>query len=257
MSADPDLPLFQQYQLQFAAHIRNPQTHPRPSRVVARRMRVYKNIVFGNIESVLANGFPICKRMIGKRLWRRLVRIFFIHHQSRSPLFRQIPEEFLSYLEQVESYADIPPIPGYFKSLAHYEWVELAVASSEAEVDMSQIDPSGDLLRQEIVLAPTLQLLMYDYPVHEISPKNRPEEVLPNAVYLAVYRNLSDDIRFVEINEMTHALLQRMRQSPISGEEALSDLALEMHYPPEQLIAFGLPILQHLRLQQLIVGTRR
>lgn len=257
MSIAPDLPLFQQYQLQFAAHIRDPQGNPKPHQVVARRMRVYKDIVFANIEAALANCFPVCKRMIGKRAWCKLIRGFFIHHQSRSPLFRQIPEEFLSYLEQVETWADIPPMPIYFKSLAHYEWVELAVSSSEAEIDMANIDILGDLLSDDIVLAPTLKLLAYDYPVHQISTKNKPQQALVDPVYLAVYRDLRDEVRFVEINQMTHTLLQKMLHSPISGEVVLSKLARDMQYPAEQLIAFGLPILQDLHEQQLILGTRR
>lgn len=257
MTIAPGLPLFQQYQLQFAAHIRDPHGNPKPQQVAARRMRVYKDIVFANIEAALANCFPVCKRVIGKRLWHKLIRGFFIHHQSHSPLFRQIPEEFLSYLEQLEKWADIPAIPAYFKSLAHYEWVELAVASSEAGIDMANIDTSGDLLGDKIVLAPTLKLLAYDYPVHQISPKNRPDAALANPVYLSVYRNLADEVRFVEINQMTYALLQKMMQSPISGEAVLSILARDMQYPADQLIAFGLPILQDLHEQQLILGTRR
>jgi uncharacterized protein len=256
MTTAASLPLFQQYQLQFAAHIRNPHENPKPRRVAAKRMRVYKDIVFANIEAALANCFPVCKRVIGKRLWHKLIRGFFIHHQSHSPLFRQIPEEFLRYLEQVDKWADSPAIPCYFKSLAHYEWVELAISSSEAAIDTADVDVTGDLLKGLIVPAPTLELLSYDYPVHQISPKNRPTEALVHPVYLAVYRDSDDEVRFVEINQMTYVLLQKIKQSSMSGESVLSEMAIEMQYPTEQLIEFGLPILQDLRAQQMILGTR-
>lgn len=256
MSTAVNLPLFQQYQMQFAAYIRNPYENPKPQRVAAKRMRVYKDIVFANIEAALANCFPVCKRVIGKRLWHKLIRGFFIHHKSHSPLFRQIPEEFLSYLEQVDKWADIPATPCYFKSLAHYEWVELVVSSSEAKVDVANVDTSGDLLKGVIVTRPTLELLSYDYPVHQISPKNRPTEALAHPVYLSVYRDSNDEVRFVEINQMTNVLLKKITQSSMTGESVLTEIAIEMQHPIEQLIRFGLPILQDLHAQQMILGTR-
>ncbi len=256
MSTAVNLPLFQQYQLQFAAHIRNPHGNPKPQKVATKRMRVYKDIVFANIEAALANCFPVCKRVIGKRLWHKLIRGFFIHHQSHSPLFRQIPEEFLSYLEQLDKWADIPATPCYFKSLAHYEWVELAVSSSEAKVDAVNVDTLGDLLKGIIVTTPTLELLSYDYPVHQVSPKNRPTEALAHPVYLSVYCDSNDEVRFVEINQMTYVLMQKITQSSMTGESVLTEMAIEMQYPTEQLITFGLPILQDLHAQQMILGTR-
>jgi hypothetical protein len=257
MKSASTLPAFQQYQMQFAANIRNPKGSSRPERVASRRMRVYQQIVFANIESALSNCFPVAKRMIGKRHWTKLVRGFFVHHQSHSPLFRQIPEEFLSYLQQVHQWTDIPSLPAYFVSLAHYEWVELEVASSEAMVDRASIDPQGDLLSGVIVMTPNLKLLTYNYPVHQISPRHRPETALSSPVYLAVYRNTNDEVRFIEINQITYALLSALASQSLSGSEVLTQMANEMQYPLEQLTVFGLPILQDLLHQDLILGTRR
>jgi len=99
-------------------------------------------------------------------------------------------------------------------------------------------------------------LLSYDYPVHQISPKNRPAEALAHPVYLSVYRDSNDEVRFVEINQMTYVLLQKITQSSMTGESILTEMAIEMQYPTEQLITFGLPILQDLHAQQMILGTR-
>lgn len=251
------LPAFQQYQMQFAANIRNPKDNPKPDCVATRRMRVYQQIVFANIESALSNCFPVAKSVIGKRLWQRLIRGFFVHHQSHSPLFRQIPEEFLAYLQQTHNWADIPVLPIYFNSLAHYEWIELAVASSELSIDMATVNQQGDLMEELVVLAPTLKLLSYDYPVHQISPKNKPKQALPAPVYLAVYRDMADEVRFVEINQVTYTLLDKIAAKALSGKAVLTQMAAEMAYPAEKLLAFGLPILQDLHQQQLILGTLR
>lgn len=257
MSSKGKLPAFQQYQLEFAGHIRNPRHIPRPSRVSASRMRIYTQIVFNNLEASLATCFPVCKAVLGKRAWHKLVRGFFVHHQSHSPLFRQIPEEFLAYLEHSQAFDDVPQLPCYFKSLAHYEWIELAVSAAEVTLDMAKMNAEGDLLQNAVILTPTLRLLVYDYPVHQISLKNKPLAALEAPVYLAVYRDLNDEVRFVEINQLTFRLLSLLQQAEKSGKAVLSSIAEEMQYThPEKLIEFGLPILQALRSQQLILGTK-
>lgn len=256
MKTTTELPLFQQYQLQFSGHIRNPQSIPGPDRVAASRMRVYREIVFDNLESSLANCFPVCKKILGKRAWQKVVRGFFVHHQSHSPLFRQIPEEFLAYLDQAHTFEDVPRLPGFFTSLAHYEWIELAVAACESANDLESTNADGDLLQDAVVLTPTLRLLVYDYPVHRISSGNKPAAPLEEPVHLAVFRNLDDEVRFIEINQLTFRLLTLFAQTPASGKQVLRQIAEETRHPhPEVLIEFGLPILQALREQQLILGT--
>ena len=47
------LPAFQQYQYAFTAHIRDPRRNPRPAGVPARRMRVYNQLLYNNLESFL------------------------------------------------------------------------------------------------------------------------------------------------------------------------------------------------------------
>jgi uncharacterized protein len=257
MKSASALPAFQQYQIQFAANIRNPKDSPKPDHVATRRMRVYQQIVFANIESALSNCFPVAKSVIGKRLWQRLIRGFFVHHQSHSPLFRQIPEEFLAYLQQTPNWIDSPALPVYFNSLAHYEWVELAVASSESSIDIATVKQQGDLMEGRVILTPTLKLLSYDYPVHQISPKNKPKQASPAPIYLAVYRDMADEVRFVEINQVTYTLLDKLAAKALSGRAVLTQMADEMAFPAEKLLTFGLPILQDLHQQQLILGTLR
>jgi hypothetical protein len=91
-------PSFQQTQADFAAHIRHPQQHPAPAHIEDRRLEIYRNLFYNNIESFLASGFPILKSLINKDNWAAMVRDFMHRHQSHSPYFLQIGEEFLAYL---------------------------------------------------------------------------------------------------------------------------------------------------------------
>lgn len=245
------LPDFQQYQLQFAGHIRNPGGKPRPAKVPARRMHVYTQIVFNNLESSVSACFPVCKRILGVRAWKRLVREFFAQHRCSTPLFRKIPEEFLQFLKTAQ---DLPP---YLYSLAHYEWIELAVAVDDVEVDADRIDPAGELLDSEPVFAPAMALLSYDYPVHQISPRNKPAEPLAQSVHLLVFRNAEDNVRFIELNPITAKLLSRLQNGTMTCRKALEQVAAELqHSDPQAVVAFGLGVLEDLRRQAVILGSR-
>jgi hypothetical protein len=245
-----DLPAFQQYQLQFTSHLRNPKQNPRPAKVSAKRMRLYTQIVFHNWESSVSACFPVAKKTLGIRAWEKLVRRFFIHHQSHSPLFRQIPEEFLRFLETAD---DLPP---YLKSLAHYEWIELALSVADVSIDMQRVNDDGDLLQAVPVLAPALALLSYDYPVQRISPRFKPMQPLAQPVNLLVFRDIQDDVKFMELNAVTARLLGLLQAGSMSGRQALEQLAAEIgQSSPEAIIQFGLPLLLDLKAQGVILGT--
>lgn len=252
MSADtkPEkLPAFQQYQLSFTGHIRNPALNKPPAQVPARRMRVYTEIVFNNLESSVSACFPVAKKVMGKRAWTRLVRHFFSEYQSTTPIFREIPEQFLQFLETM------PNLPAYLSSLAHYEWIELAISVADVE-DATAINPAGDLLEAKPVLAASLALLSYHYPVQLISPRYKPETPLPQPVNLLVFRAADDEVRFIELNAVTARLISLLQEESTTGRQALEAIAVEMAYTdPQAIVEFGRAILDDLRQQGVILGT--
>jgi len=245
------LPLFQQYQQAFTAHIRNPSGSKKPVKVASRRMKVYTEIVFNNLESSVSACFPVARKVLGKRAWTRLIRDFFVSYQSKTPLFRQIPEEFLRYLNAL---SELPVyVPAFLPSLAHYEWIELAI--SVADVVDPVADANGDLLDAIPVFAASMAVLSYDYPVQLISPRFKPDAPLLQAVSLLVFRASDDNVRFIELNEVTARLMVLLKDGAISGRNALEHLAYELGADPANIIQFGHAILQDLKAQGVILGT--
>lgn len=241
---------FQQYQAEFVGHLRDPRHNARPKGASARRMRVYAEIVFNNMDSTLSACFPVCRKVLGVRRWQQLVRAFLAGHRCSTPLFRQIPEEFLRWLEQ----APVEGLPPYLRYLAHYEWVELALAV--AEVRDAAAVPDGDLLSGRPVLAASLALLEYPYPVQRITPRFRPRQPDPVSTHLLVFRDAAEQVRFIEINAVTARLLQLLREEAGSGREALQRIARELGQDDvAAILAFGAPLLEELRRQGAILGT--
>ncbi len=102
---------FQRYQLEFTAHIRDPKVHKKPAGVVPARMAVYRDAVFNNIFESVSLCFPVCQATIGKRAWRALVKDFVKSHPAQSPIFREIPQQFLAFLNTQTS------LPGFFSRI--------------------------------------------------------------------------------------------------------------------------------------------
>ena len=143
--APPDAVLRAQ-QDALAAHIRDPDRVAPPEGVEARRLKIYRELFFNNVDSLLAGNFPVLRRIHGDDGWRALVRAFYRDHDCHTPLFTELAREFLRYLDERaagEAGHDDPP---WLRELAHYEWVELALQISEASCDDVAHDPDGDLL---------------------------------------------------------------------------------------------------------------
>lgn len=246
---------YQKQQAAFAAHIRNPEQHAVPLGVEDRRMGIYRNLFFNNIESFLSGGFPVLHSLFSDTEWLQLVRDFMTHHQAQTPYFLEISLEFLRYLDD-ESLALHQRFP-FACELAHYEWVELAL-DVETEADSGPVDANGDLLEQSPVLSPLAWPLVYQWPVHLIGPGHLPQQPAEQPVCLVVYRNRQDKVEFLEANPVTIRLLEIIQQeNQPSGREAFTQLAAEMQRDDvENLIRFGLPILEQLRAQGILLGTR-
>ncbi len=243
-------------QASFAGHIRNPETVPAPDGIEDRRMAIYRELFFNNIVTFLSTNFPVLKSLYTKQQWTRLCRDFFTNYRCHTPLFPEIPREFLQYLQNHRrDHEDDPP---FMLELAHYEWVELALALDEAEFDDIEVNPEGDLLNAVPVLSPLAWPLSYKYPVHKIREDFRPDTPPEQATHLLVWRQQDFTIKFMLLNEISLLLLQKMKeQSNCSGLELLTEIAGIIDHPkPDVVIEGGKSLLNELKDKQVILGTR-
>lgn len=244
-----------QRQYQFAAHIRDPEHNDAPANLEDRRMKIYRELFYNNVEGFLSNSFPVLRELMNDTDWHALARDFFAHHHSHSPLFLEIPREFLNYLEQQRGVRqqDFP----FLRELAHYEWVELAVSIAESEDQPASLDPQGDLLTAAPVLSPLAWPLSYRYPVHRISPDFIPTEPAEQITYLLVYRDKRDEVGFIELNQVSARLFALLQEDTTrSGHNALSEIAGELRHPdPDTVINSGKQVLQEWLQRDIILGT--
>ncbi|WP_206859509.1 DNA-binding domain-containing protein [Lysobacter changpingensis] len=251
----PDAPpRLRAQQLALTRHLRDPQAAPAPDGVEDRRLSIYRDLVYNNVESLLAGNFPVLKQVLGDADWRALVRGFFRVHRAQTPLFPELGREFLRFLDAREDLA--PTLPPFAGELAHYEWVELALQISDAELPSS--DARGDLLDGVPVLSPLAWPLAYAWPVHRIGPDHRSAMPPPEPTLLLVRRVADGEVRFSQLSPLAFRLLQRLDESPdLTGRAQLEALASEAgHADAAAFVEQGRALFEQMRGAGVVLGTR-
>lgn len=250
----------------FAEYIRNPLDANKPAGIEERRLAIYRDLFFNNINSFVASAFPVFRSLLDDEIWEGLIRDFMVNYRCHTPYFLEISQEFQQYLSTKPDYLTAQQLPDFVSQLVHYEWVELALDVDEIDLcdyELQQnIDPQGDLLEALPRVSPLAWSLAYSYPVHLIGPDHQPSESSPVPTYLIVYRNRTDKVGFMEANAVTARLVQLLNEAAssdnkaASGRDILLQLAAEMQHPvPEQILDSGMAIIEKLAQLDIILGS--
>jgi len=253
-----NLPRFTQAQYEFAAHIRDPKSNPKPADVEARRMKIYSELFFNNVEDFISNTYPVLKSITAEDDWQKMMRDYFSSHLSHTPLFPEMPREFLKYLETER---DDPKDPPFIKELAHYEWIELALMTSDldSDIDWDHIDVDGDLLDKKPIMSPLAWPLTYTYPVQQISADFIPKAPSEQPIYLLIYRDKKDKVHFMELNPVTALLVQLLDEdNGLTTKQMLEVIVKQLNHPdPDVVFNGGYQIIQDLKDRNVILGISK
>ncbi len=247
---------FQHHQAAFNAYLRNPAQQKKPHGIAAKRIGIYREIVFNNFAASVSACFPVLLSILGKRRFGQLLRLCFASHHFDNPLFSAIPKAFADFLQGLElAKHGLPP---YTAQLAHYEWVELhisrlAVEAAPTNSTLHTIKHASDLADTMLHLPAAHMLVAYDFPVHQVSRKHAAMANSPT--YLLVFRTPDFRIEFIQLNAISYALLQRIHSEPLSVITHLTQIARTMlpDLPRQNVYELGLQALYLLYLQQAVV----
>ncbi len=197
---------FKQVQHQFVAYLRSPDQSEKPVDVDQERLDVYRELLFNNVSGFVSSAFPVLKSLYSEQAWQQRLQLFFSVYRCENPFFLSIAQSFLDFLQQ--QYQQQGDDPVFMLELAHYEWLELELATRKAEPEVAVTD----LRQQALQLSELASVQAYQYPVHKICREFQPEEA--EASFLLIHRNADDEVKFIALNQLTTLLLQILTQHP-------------------------------------------
>ena len=244
----------------FAAHLRDPENNPPPADIEDRRMAIYRDLFINNVTSFLRQSFPVLSDLMENERWKMLIKDFYRDHKSHSPLFPDLPKEFLDYLANERTsgkHTDSQDDPPFIYELAHYEWVETGLALAEEPPVNPEIDPLGDLLGNRPITSSLAWLFSYKYPVNEIGKDNQPDSPAAEPLHYIVFRDETDKVKFLKLNIVSARLFEILTtDTSLSGHGALTKIAAEMNYPePDKVVTGGSSILKQWHDKGILLGT--
>lgn len=246
-------PSFKQHQVDFAAHIRDPERHPMPEHIEERRMDIYRNLFINNISGLLSGSFPVMHSLYTATEWQQLVRQFFKTEHNKTPHFPEIPREFVAFLKTHQA----DPKRPFLYELAHYEWLELHLEKHSQEITKNPQCTAAALLDSQPVVSPLVKVQSYQYPVHQIKKAFQPIQTLEQPQFMLIWRDTNYRVHFATLNPFSALLLETLiNNQEQSGRELLTALALAHQHPnPEQFVTFGHQAMSQWLDQDVIIDT--
>lgn len=249
----------EQQLLCLAHYVRDPAGSSPPPGMEARRLAIYRRLFYGNIEAMLAAGFPVLCASLGSVDWHRLVQDFYAHYRSQTPLFTELASEFTLYLEQgatEQGVAERLKLPLWLAELAHYEQVETVLLLSNAQ--HFAVNTETELLDTVLVLCELAWPLAYQWPVCDIGPgyllEHLPEQPLPEPTLLLAQRKADHKVHFSRLAPLAYTLLISVQQQQWTGLQHLAALADSMGVTLDAVLPAGKALLEQLHQQAVISG---
>lgn len=250
-------PSFQKIQQAFAEHLRNPQEIPYDDELLPealpiepRRMALYESLFFNNVDDFFSSQFPVLKDVLGKQRWLEIMREYMVKHRAKTPLFHELGQEFLEFLQS--SYEPKDSDPKFIFELAHYEWVEVALATAMEVGFQNPVTKTLDI-HQYYEVSPIAWPLSYQWPVHDISAELIPNEMPEKPTTLLVYRDTNDQVKFLELTPMLYQLIVLIDEHRNSTfQEIIMMLAEAINQPVDRLLTSVYPALEMLYTENVI-----
>jgi len=256
-------PVFQQLQQQLTQHIRDPENSPYFSKnaqnlpglgglpVAQERLNTYAELFYNNVFNFYSQLFPTLYALEGETRFHEICREFMQKHQAQTPLFHEVGQEFIQFLQN--EFTPTQADPTYFLELAHFEWASVAVAIEPLE---GPLNP-GNLQfnwQTPYQLSPVAWPLAYQWPVHKIdetSPLDLPLPDLPTT--LLIYRDDLDEVQTLALSPILFELITLfMDNHSHTAQTLLEQLAEQTQQPVEKLQGFAEQVLQTLLEDNLI-----
>ena len=145
----------------------------------AAHLGIYRSSIHGQFTDALGELFPVCKRLVGERLFATLCQPYIRRHRSASADIGAYGSDFAAHLAaEVASHESLAELP-YLAGVARLEWAwhQVFHGPDQAPFDHQALaavpaDAQGELRFQPPAAS---RLLSSVYPIHTIWQHNQPD----------------------------------------------------------------------------------
>jgi len=246
---------FKKTQLDFAAHIRDPENTSAPDSVETRRMNIYIELFINSLCGLLEGSFPVMRTLYNDKQWRIFIRTFYKKKHNKTPHFPEIPREFVYFLKNQPVNKEKP----FLAELAHYEWVELFLDkhASEEQKNINIANDIGLLSNKKPILSTVAEVHVYQYPVHQIKADFQPTAPLAEPIFILIWRNQNHQVKFSQLKPFSALLFEKLKANQtLSGHDLLTEIARAHQHPrPEQMAEQGFKTLKDWYNKDIIIDV--
>jgi hypothetical protein len=227
----------------------------------ARRWLVYRRMVRARFADVLGEALERFRTVIGVEPFAALVERFLAASPPASPYLRDVPGEFLRFLEGLRG-PEAEALPPFTLDLARFECAELELAHVPDErVEVAPLD-----MHLHAVLSPAARLLELDHDLSSVvAAPAPPVDVAEGAAppprrdwAICVYRDAkTNDVEFLELTAMAARIVRGIHRDEAPLVDIAKSAAAEAGAPIDSSFAGALgTLLADLVERGVIVGSR-
>lgn len=162
----------------------------------------YRRLVYNVVKDTLKRAFPLTRKLIGKRRWKKMVAYFFKNHKCQTPQVWKLPLEFSEFYQEEKCpfKKDFP----FLKTLLQYEWLEIEVFMMEdLPIDDFRTEKKSE---EDIVIPnPEIKILSTEYPFHIKNVKEITEED-KGQYFVSIHRDYHT--KQVQFNDLSYPYVE-------------------------------------------------
>jgi hypothetical protein len=240
---------FRQFQFALARHLRDPLSVPAPEGTDHADLLVCGQDMVAHVSALLDCAFPVTQALLGDALWQHAVRLFLKDAPHHAPWATAVQRAFV---EHVCHSPEMQNLPAWLQDLAHFEWLQSAVTTTP--VSWPAFDATADLMQHAVVINPTHVEAGYEWPVHDISTDNKPDDM--QSTHVSMLRDMNDQLHVFESSVFRTQLLDLLRTG-LTGEQAFMSMAQWLSHPePEAFTREGRVVMMQLQREGIVLGAR-
>lgn len=133
-----------------------------------KRFDVYRNNVAVSLTEALETGFPVIRKLVGDDFFKAMAGVHLRQSPPKSPLLMLYGEDFPGFLASFPPVAHLPYLPDVAQLELALRRAYHAADATPFDASVLQTLPTERLMAARLTLAPAVQIVGADYPIHGI-----------------------------------------------------------------------------------------